>query len=121
MLVLSAKMRAVLASVAAADFYAVAPGLQSSVPVAASSAAYALPTSAYAAPAAFAQDEAAAVQYMPYDAAQYQYVSQAQTMTEPPMSSGLVALIGAGVGLAAGYVYTPMLRRILFVTWTPNF
>ena len=40
-----------LASVAAADFYALAPGLQSTAPAAASSGAYSLPTPAYAAPA----------------------------------------------------------------------
>ena len=40
-----------LASVAAADFYALAPGLQSTAPAAASSGAYSLPTLAYAAPA----------------------------------------------------------------------
>merc|ERR1719399_2441325 len=96
-------MKVVLASVAAADLYAVAPGLQSTVPVAASSAAFALPNPAYAAPAAYAQDEAHAVQYMPYE-----YVSQAQPMSaaEPTISSGLVALLGAGVGLAAGYAFT---------------
>jgi len=100
----SAQMRVVLASVAAADFYAVAPGLQSTV--SASSAAYGIP--AYAAPAAYAQEEAYAAQYVPYDAAQLQYVSQAQTMSapEPTMSTGFVALLGAGVGLAAGYVYS---------------
>jgi F-type H+-transporting ATPase subunit gamma len=96
-------MKVVLASVAAADLYAVAPGLQSTVPVTSSSAAFALPPSAYAAPAAYAQDEAYAVQYMPYE-----YVSQAQPMSaaEPTISSGLVALLGAGVGLAAGYAFT---------------
>jgi F-type H+-transporting ATPase subunit gamma len=102
-------MRVVLASVAAADFYAVAPGLQSTV--SASSAAYGIP--AYAAPAAYAQEEAYAAQYVPYDAAQIQYVSQAQTMSapEPTMSTGFVALLGAGVGLAAGYAYSQYGRR----------
>jgi len=103
----SAEMRVVLASVAAADFYAVAPSLQSAVPAATSGAAYVLPN-AYAAPAAFAQDEAYAVQYMPYE-----YVSQAQPMSaaEPTMSTGMVALLGAGVGLAAGFAFTQYGRR----------
>merc|ERR1719269_126484 len=95
-------MRAVLASVAAADFYAVAPGLQSVVPATTSGVGYVVPN-AYGAPAAYAQDEAYAVQYMPYE-----YVSQAQPMSaaEPTISSGLVALLGAGVGLAAGSAFT---------------
>ena len=72
-------MRVVLASVAAADFYALAPGLQSTAPGAASSGAYSLPTLAYNAPAAaYAQDEAYAVQYVPYES--FEYASQAQTM-----------------------------------------
>jgi len=94
-------MRTVLAAVAAADFYAVAPGLPGTVPVTSSGAAYALP------------DEAYAVQYMPYDAAQIQYVSQAQTMSpaESTMSTGFVALLGAGVGIAAGYAFSRYGRR----------
>ena len=105
-------MRVVLASVAAADFYALAPGLQSTAPGAASSGAYSLPTLAYNAPAAaYAQDEAYAVQYVPYES--FEYASQAQTMSpaEPMMSTGLMALLGAGVGLAAGYAYTQQKRR----------
>jgi len=102
----TATMRAVLASVAAADFYAVAPGLQSAVPATTSGAGYVVPN-AYGAPAAYAQDEAYAVQYMPYE-----YVAQAQPMSaEPTMSMGMVALLGAGVGLAAGYAYTQYGRR----------
>merc|ERR1719281_2343652 len=87
-----------LASVAAADFYALAPGLQSTAP-------------AYAAPAAYAQDEAYAVQYVPYES--FEYASQAQTVSpaEPMMSIGQMALLGAGVGLAAGYAYTQQKRR----------
>jgi len=100
-------MRVVLASVAAADFYAVAPGMQSAVPASMSSAAYAIPN-AYPAPAAYVQGEAYAVDYMPYE-----YVSQAQPMStaEPTMSAGMVALLGAGVGLAAGYAFTQYGRR----------
>merc|ERR1719269_407380 len=100
-------MRAVLASVAAADFYAVAPGLQSAVPATTSGVGYVVPN-AYGAPAAYAQDEAYAVQYMPYE-----YVAQAQPMSaaEPTMSMGMVALLGAGVGLAAGYAYKQYGRR----------
>jgi len=91
-------MRVLLASLAAADFYAVAPGVPNTV---VSSGTYAMP----AAPTyTYAQDQAYAVQYMP--------VSQAQTMrpAESTMSTGLVALLGAGVGLAAGYSYTQMRR-----------
>ena len=63
------------------------------------------------APAAYAQDEAYAVQYVPYES--FEYASQAQTMSpaEPTMSTGQMALLGAGVGLAAGYAYTQQKRR----------
>merc|ERR550514_1916499 len=47
---------------------------------------------------------------MPYDAAQVQYVSAAPT-ADSAFSTGFIALLGAGVGLAAGYVYTQSGRR----------
>jgi hypothetical protein len=79
---------AVLASVAAADFYAVAPGLQNMAP--ATGAAYALPSSAYAAPAAYVPD----VQYLPVDAAQVEEQGWAWS------DLALMAVAGATVGTA---------------------
>merc|ERR1719316_2547275 len=105
-------MKAVLASVAAADFYAVAPGLQSTVPMAASPNL--LPNAAFASPAAFVQDGVNSVQYVPYDASQLQVVQAAQaqsTTEEATMGAGMGALLGAGVGLAAGYAFTQYARR----------
>jgi len=94
----SVKMRVLLASVAAADFYAV----QSTLPVAPS---YAVSSPAFAAPAGYVQDTN-------YGAAQVQYVVQdLSTQDAEPMSTALVALLGAGVGLAAGYAFTQYGRR----------